>query len=132
MLMYQSLNMSCQHEIWKVFANISTGGFCVSHEFAQHVLCMCIMLNDCCLQVNIIMLTLELAHMQFLAARSRCTNFCSARYSIPLATCRHMPTSLFVMSDTWTNIVGDKIMLCKQTYKNRHCVHPHLRNEPKA
>ena len=27
-------------------------------------------------------------HMQFRAARSLCTNFCSARYSMPWATCR--------------------------------------------
>ena len=27
-------------------------------------------------------------HMQFRAARSRCTNFCSAKYSMPWATCR--------------------------------------------
>jgi len=28
-------------------------------------------------------------HMQFLAARSLCTKFCKARYSIPLAICKH-------------------------------------------
>ena len=46
----------------------------------------------------------KLAHMQFLAARSRCTNFCSARYSIPFAICRHTVISLFAMSDICTNI----------------------------
>ena len=73
----------------------------------------------------------KLAHMQFLAARSRCTNFCSARYSIPFAICRHMLISLFVMSDTCTNIVdthdrclvADNIMLCKQIYNHWHCLY---------
>jgi len=31
----------------------------------------------------------QVTYMQFLAARSLCTTFCKARYSIPLATCKH-------------------------------------------
>ena len=38
--------------------------------------------------------TLSHTHMQFRAARSRCTNFSLARYSIPFAICRHIGSSL--------------------------------------
>lgn len=35
--------------------------------------------------------------MQFLAARSRCTNFLLARYSMPLATCKPKPMRSFTV-----------------------------------
>ena len=39
--------------------------------------------------------------MQFLAARSLCTNFSSARYDIPLAIWRHIDSSFFWAVVTW-------------------------------
>ena len=51
-------------------------------------------------------------HMQFLAARSRCINLSPARYSIPLATCRHIGSSLRWIATTCRtlhSVVGDII-----------------------
>jgi len=39
--------------------------------------------------------------MQFLAARSLCTNFCKARYSIPLATCKHRLRRNLCTAPSW-------------------------------
>ena len=47
---------------------------------------------------------LDLTYMQFLAARSLWTIFSSERYSIPLATCKHMSSSHFLMVDTYHEI----------------------------
>ena len=38
--------------------------------------------------------------MQFLAARSLCTIFCSAKYSIPFTICRHIDNS--ILRTSWT------------------------------
>ena len=42
----------------------------------------------------------SITYMQFLAARSLCTNLCSVRYSIPLAIWRHMSIILFWVLQT--------------------------------
>ena len=56
--------------------------------------------------------------MQFLAARSLCTNFCKARYSIPLATCKHRLRRNLCTAPSWGEndyFVYDNIMVNAQS-----------------
>ena len=61
--------------------------------------------------------------MQFLAARSLWTTFSLARYSIPLATCRHMSISLFLMNSTYQDvenyhyIISDIDSICNRQHR---------------
>jgi len=43
-------------------------------------------------------------HMQFLAARSLCTIFSFARYSIPLEICKHIPSRCVCASEIWRTV----------------------------
>ena len=65
-------------------------------------------------------------HMQFLAAKSLCTNLFSTRYSIPLAIWRHIESSFVVESVTFIEkknnqliplmpVIADKINKQSQT-----------------
>ena len=66
-----------------------------------------IKVNPACIRdiiMIIIIMDNKKPYMQFLAARSLWTTFSLVRYSIPLATCRHMSISLFLMNTTYQDV----------------------------
>ena len=53
--------------------------------------------------------------MQFLAARSRCTNFISAKYFIPLATSKHILVNIFIFN-SYMNVKATVCIMVKITH----------------